>query len=519
MPFTHIKAFLTKRTEAQTVHASDWVTSSNVLNKRGLDTALVGPNTAFGEILTAVNFPVIQLDALYGIRLSDIIQTTGISGTTGTKTDHGGREFEVTSGTNAAGFGKLESKHIIRYRPGQGVNLRFTARFDTAQDNSTQSAGGGNLGAELSFGYNGTTFGLFHNTGGRPEIQTLTITVAAGGAETLTLTLDGTNYSIALTAGTIAHNAFEIASSATFTSDWTASQNGDTVIFLAKAAGNKAGAFTFSSTGTADGTLSENRAGVALTITHIPQSSWNLSTLLKTSDPFILDPSKGNVYHIQFQYLGYGALTFNIEDPNSGAFVGVHQIKYANNNIIPSLEAPLFKIFWLSRNSGNTTSLTVNGASGAGFVEGLSVRTRNPVARTTTKTGIDTTLTNIFSLRVRRAFKDFENLTQVFPDIVFVASEGTKTASAEIHINATVAGEPNWTYHDESESSVEFDEDGTTVTGNTQVANISLGKTDSKPINLKDLDIKLEPGDILTIAAKTNSGTTEISASATWTED
>jgi len=43
MSFNHIKAFLTKRTEAQTTHASDWVTSSELGgNKRGIDMAVGG---------------------------------------------------------------------------------------------------------------------------------------------------------------------------------------------------------------------------------------------------------------------------------------------------------------------------------------------------------------------------------------------------------------------------------------------------------------------------------------------
>lgn len=52
MPFSHIKAFLKKRTESQTPHSSDWVTSSDVNgNKRALDVKDASLETHVSRVL------------------------------------------------------------------------------------------------------------------------------------------------------------------------------------------------------------------------------------------------------------------------------------------------------------------------------------------------------------------------------------------------------------------------------------------------------------------------------------
>ncbi len=49
-----------------------------------------------------------------------------------------------------------------------------------------------------------------------------------------------------------------------------------------------------------------------------------------------LSPTKGNVYKMQYQYLGFGQLRFFIEDQQTGGFILVHTIDYANRNTVPS---------------------------------------------------------------------------------------------------------------------------------------------------------------------------------------
>lgn len=529
--FSAIKARISTLLKGQ---AQEEITGTNLENNKfGIDVALPalnesnigvtikGPATGFGEVLVAHPTPVAQIEALEGISNITTETFTATGGSVSVKDDHGGREFQCDTGTNVGGYGLLRSRNILRYRPGQGARIRFTARWGSVGvANSAMRAGGINAGNELSFGYNGTDFGILYRTGGRLEIQTLTITTPVAGAnQTLTLTLNDVEYTITLTAGTAAHNAFEIVEDNSFSAAYSAYQNGDTVVFVAKAVGAQTGAFTFSSSGAAAGSFAQTGNGSAVTDTFINQADWNVTTLTSASDRFILNTLKGNVFEIVFQYLGYGQIAFNVEDPATGKFIPVHVIQYANNNVVPSIDSPFFKVGWFAASLGSTTNLEIFGASGATFVDGLIVPLNQPNAHSNTKTGVGTTLTNIISIRCRPTFLSYINLEEVFPDLVFVAVDGTKTATAEIHVNATLGGEPNWTYHDETSQKVEYDTAGTTVTSANEIAVLSLGKADSQKINLKQFNVRLVPGDVLTIAVRTNSGTTEASASVTWTED
>jgi len=197
----------------------------------------------------------------------------------------------------------------------------FTALFDTGVALSLQIAGLFSATDALCFGYNGTSFGILHRYGGALEIQEIQITVAASGNETVTLTLDGTIFSIPVTSGTVQHNAYEISEYLVAnTSAWKIEQVDDTVIILAQSVGDKTGTFSISSTGDCDGTFTEVLAGAANTEEWVAQANWNRNTVSW------LDPQKGNVYKIEFQYLGFGDINFYVEDPATGTFCLVHQI-------------------------------------------------------------------------------------------------------------------------------------------------------------------------------------------------
>jgi hypothetical protein len=518
----HIKAFLKARDlDSDRPNEYDFVTSTRKAGKRALDVNMAGPLSSFGELLVVEPTPQIQVDALEGGENDSNVETfTAASGSVTVKDDHNGKEFQCSTGTDSGGYGLIRSKYIVRYRAGQGAKMRFTARWGQAGvANSAMRAGGINAGTELSFGYNDTTFGILYRTGGRLEIQTLTISAAASGNETLTLTLNGTDYTISLTSGTAAFNAYEIVTDNSFSAAYSAYQNGDTVVFVAKAVGPQTGAFTFSSTGTATGTFAETANGVAVSDTFIAQTSWNITTLTDAStDPFVLNPLKGNVFQILFQYLGYGAIVFEVENPDTGHFTPVHMIKYANNNTSPSLDSPFFKIGCFAASLGSTTDLSIFQASMAGFVAGKVLNFKNPVGHSNTKTNVGTTLTNIISFRVRNTFNGYVNLAETNPIDAFFAVDGTKPAVIEIHINATIAGTPNWTYHNESVDLMEYDTAGTTVSGALEVTVVAIGKTGNVEVDLKKMNIKLAPNDVITLAAKATSGTTDVTASLTWQE-
>ncbi len=127
-------------------------------------------------------------------------------------------------------------------------------------------AGFGSGESGYYFGYNGTSFGVLHSTGGVREIQTFTVTVRTTTGGTVTFRLNGLDTEVTLaTAASTTITANNIAAQ-TFPG-WTVEARGATVIFLANSVGDKAGAFSVTlgtAIGTA-GTFAETLAGVAST--------------------------------------------------------------------------------------------------------------------------------------------------------------------------------------------------------------------------------------------------------------
>lgn len=232
-----------------------------------------------------------------------------------------------------------------------------------------------------------------------------------------------------------------------------------------------------------------------------------------------IDPTKGNVFEIQFQWLGFGEIVFAIEDEQTGRFVPVHTIPYANNNTEPSMLNPSFPLGWFVENTTNNTNITVKGASCCAEIEGeiRLLGPRNSIDNS--KTGVGTTLTNILTIRNKSTFVSQTNKTPVIVSKYSAAVDGTKPATFELILNATLGGTPSYTDISTNTSVIDYDTAGTTVTGGKLLDGAALGKTGSVDITPFLEDVQLNPGDTLTLAVKASSGTTDVSCFVKWIED
>ncbi|MBF8253260.1 MAG: hypothetical protein HW379_1602 [Actinobacteria bacterium] len=479
--------------------------------------------SAFGEQLVVIPFPTIQFDPVYGLRHktdTKVLADAAGAGSVALNTNSNGtKEFKISSGTGANSYCILQSQRTVRYRPGQGMRFQFTARFTQGVAGNTQSAGAFNFGNEIAFGYNGTSFGILYRSGGLPEIRTLTVTVGAGGNENATVTLNGVAKVVAVTAGSATLTAATLAAASY--PGWEVSSVGALVTFVAQNDTAFSGAFTLTSNGTTDGTIATTSAGLTSTSTWIPRSQWNVDHCDGTgASGFNLDPTKGNVYEIKVQYLGYGQIYFTIED-EVGRMIMVHKINYPNTNITPSFSLPHFKAGYTSRNTTNTTSISLFAASFAGFIDGDVRMLRNYDSRSFSKANIGTSSTPILSIRNRLAFNNTWNLTTLELHRIVGAIEGAKPGIIEVIINATLTGAA-WTSHEATSSIVEYDTTATALTlgANGQVLrSLPLAKSDSGEILFETLSQVLESTDSITIAAKASSTTVDVSVAVSWHED
>lgn len=482
-----------------------------------------GPLSPFGELLTAEITPDVQIDAIYGLSTEEheTFSATGGSATASNSM------FTCASGTSVGGYGVIRSKRSVRYRPGQGVIGRFTASYTTGVANSQQMAGLFTAERGLWVGYNGTSFGVMRQNGAALEVQTLTLTAGASGTESLTITLNGVDYTFNVSSGTATANATTIAAQSY--TGWNAYQVVDssanvTVVFAATAVGDKASTFSFVNNtggGTCAASFAETQAGASHTETWVYQSSFNLDPLDGTGASGItLDPTKLNVWQIELQWLGAGAITYSVENPTTGRFVPFHRIAYANNNTEPSLTNPALKVGWVAYSLGSSTALTVKGASAAILVCGPSRSLRDAHGVSNSKTAVGTNYTSIVSVRCSAVYGGKINLSKLVPLLATVAVDGTKPAEVALILNGTLAGAPAWT-QSSVHSAAEYDTAGTTVSGGSTVYSAAVAKDGGIELDLsryKD-SLKLEREDTLTIAVKASSGTTDASASITWGDD
>lgn len=464
--------------------------------------------SAFGEALSEQLTPVVQFTAAYGIL--NKINTLTLDGGIVTSISS---LFTCNTGTDQDGFASVLSKRQITYRAGQGILARWTAFFGTPQANSGLRSGLLTNTDRLGFGYKGLVFGIAHFFGGESDIRELTVTTAASGGEDATVTIDGTAYTVPLTSGTVQHNSIEISDSLNIqVSGWDFSANGDQVVARSLFASPASTPLFSSSTAVASWSLVQ--LGVIPKDDFVSQTDWNRNTRPD------LDVTKGNVYQVQFQYLGFGEITYKISNPDTGILETVHIIQYSNKNIVPNIGNPTFRIGWVAINEGNTTPVTLSGTSAGMFNEGKIDLHEQPRSVVSPDTTVGTSnFINLVTLRNRLVLGTKRNRAETLILSITGLTTSAKGATVELVALPTFGGELNFSYVDKSGSSSEVATDAVSVTGGRVIESFPV-TTSGARIDLKELEIFLFPGEALTIAAKIISGaSSEVEVSLNFVED
>ena len=500
------------------------VSTANALPVTGsaldeIETGVKDLRNQLGDVPVAEVSPAIQIDAVYGILTSEHETYTALGGGA-TAAD---TIFSASCSSTVASYGVIRSRKALRYRGGQVADFRFTALFDTPVALTQQMAGPHNLEQGFWLGYNGTSFGVMHQHDGKAEIRTLTLSAGAAGTESITVQLNGVSSTFNVTVGTAAVVAAQIAAQS-FTG-WAAYQNGSTVVFLRQLVGVASGAYGLTNNtggGTTAGSFGTVQTGVAHTTDWTYQADWNIDKLDGTgASGMTLNKAKLNVYRVQFAWLGGGSITWSVKNPSTGTWEKFHTLRYPNAYTVPSVRNPTFKMGWVAYNVGGASGVTTKGVCGAAFSHGRYETLRRPQALSNSKTGIGTSFTSVLAIRNRAVFAGSVNLSGLVPVLASFAVDGTKPAECRLVLNPTFAGTQNWTYVDEASSATEYDTGGTTITGGQVVLTLSLGKSEARSIDISSLGESLEliPTDVLCLAIKATSGTTDGTAAISWGRD
>ena len=292
-------------------------------------------------------------------------------------------------------------------------------------------------------------------------------------------------------------------------------------------AGSSTDGYFFGFNGTTFGILHRNSGSDTWTA----QTAWNGDKCDGTGPTaFTWNKTFGNVCMIRYPFLGYGDITFWVQDQTTARWILCHTIRYTNTTATLQLANPSLFFYAQAINSGSTSN-TIMYCGSVGFLlcGERSFITTPRWAYDNNKATI-TAETNIFSLRNATTYNGVTNRALIrLTQVSFGVHASNAVAVLRFRIGATVGGAPSFTTINgttadggvtitNGNSVASVDTAGTTATGGTYIFNISSNGTNGTSMDLTAYNLFVAPGETLTISGFSTSSAT-ISASLNWQED
>jgi hypothetical protein len=307
-----------------------------------------------------------------------------------------------------------------------------------------------------------------------------------------------------------------------------------TALFTTGVAGTSQWAGLIGSAGTSadlvDG-LVIGYSGATFGIARFQNDVLNFTALADCDDPLdgtgasgiILNPAKLNVFAIQYQYLGAGAINFFVEN-GVGNLVQFHQIKYSGLYTVPSVYNPNFHLGLYANNKATTSNIVMKTGSMAYFVEGHTdiSETHQYILSSgrIQKTGVTTEIA-LFTIRNKSTYASKANLISINLlrlSLGIQANAANNLGQFRIIKNATLGGSPSYADINTTNSLVDIDYAGTTITNGVELFSGDLaGQNDKITENLKDFKITLHPGNTITVGIQSSNSAT-LNGSLMWKE-
>lgn len=253
--------------------------------------------------------------------------------------------------------------------------------------------------------------------------------------------------------------------------------------------------------------------------TWVAKNNWNLDRADGTTPTGLdLDPTKGNVYQIQYQWLGFGDVAFSVVNKETGRFVDVHRIKYANANTSVSLTNPVLPILAEATNTSNASNIVVKSASAIGGADADDGEAPLRVHHTFDGSKLSVTSEQpIFTIRNSTTFGGATNTVFVGPEILAIAADGNKPTFIRGYTNPTITSTSQYVALSTGTSVVQTNTVSTSATGGTLVFSVPLAKAGQMLVDAEGYSISLKPGEHFTITGQ-SSVASDVYVSLTWEE-
>jgi hypothetical protein len=228
----------------------------------------------------------------------------------------------------------------------------------------------------------------------------------------------------------------------------------------------------FESSGTTFGAVLRTSTSGVPVDTFVPQSSWNIDTLItgSTLNPsgIHLDITKTQIFIINFQWLGVGRVVYALDI--DGVIVPVHQILNANNKTSVYMKTGNLPVRYEVTSQGGSDSTFKQICASVVSEGGVTPLTYSNIVSNGLTTRTFSSRQSVISLRLSNNFNGQTNRVIVEPDLVNVVTT-TATVSGYWELvlqrgylsETNLGGSPTWTSL--SGSPIEYSVNGTTITG------------------------------------------------------
>ncbi|EJO5347269.1 hypothetical protein NRP93_001346 [Clostridium botulinum] len=250
------------------------------------------------------------------------------------------------------------------------------------------------------------------------------------------------------------------------------------------------------------------------------QTNWNVDKM-DGSGPsgMSLDPTKGNVYTIQYQWLGFGVISFYITSTTTGQPILVHKIQYPNTAIVPSVYNPSFPLTAKVINNGNTSNIVLKTPSAMAFCEGdgysQAIVTRNSISNSVSLS--TPTDQNVLTLLNSSTFAGKTNRTHIRLDFISATTEGAKAVTFKLIRNASFGTSLTYNSINANTSVIQYSPTQTSATNGVQIFTFETPINSGAQLFLNSLNINIAPGETITLQA-TSSNNTQVDCSLSWEE-
>jgi hypothetical protein len=308
-----------------------------------------------------------------------------------------------------------------------------------------------------------------------------------------------------------------------FTAIWLTSAANSTQIF---GAGNDQNGYFYGYSGTSFGIIHRNGGAD----TFIPQTTWNGDICDGTGvSGFNWNEATGVPLMIKYPYLGYGNITFWVQNPDTSAWILTHTIKYANTSASTQLSNPSLSLYGQVVNTGSTTNLTMYVGSAGMYLAGEKEYLGPMYGFDNSKATI-TTETSIIALKSCTSINGVTNrgISRI-RSVSFAGTAASAIITCRIKRGATLGGVPAFSGIDgttvdngvtltAANSIISRDIAGTTVTGGTILFNSLIAFNTSVEIDMTPYDLYIAPGETLVISM-TSTASATVACAVNWQED